>query len=60
LVAEVTGRPERIPMVLEPDEAARASAVDEPVRRRQISLAVMSSVIGTSIEWYDFFLYGTC
>ena len=46
-------------MVLEPDDAARAAAVDETGRRRQISLAVVSSVIGTSIEWYDFFLYGT-
>jgi MFS family permease len=27
--------------------------------RRQVRLAVFSSVIGTSIEWYDFFLYGT-
>lgn len=46
-------------MVLEPDEAARAASVDETGRRRQVSLAVVSSVIGTSIEWYDFFLYGT-
>src|SRR5690242_13248435 len=27
--------------------------------RRQVRLAALSSVIGTSIEWYDFFLYGT-
>lgn len=46
-------------MVLEPDEAARAVTVDETGRRRQISLAAMASVVGTSIEWYDFFLYGT-
>src|SRR5207247_4271273 len=26
---------------------------------RQIRLAAAASVIGTSIEWYDFFLYGT-
>jgi len=27
--------------------------------RRQVRLAALSSVVGTSIEWYDFFLYGT-
>src|SRR6478672_11576470 len=37
-------------MVLQPEEAGRG---------RQIRLAAVASVIGTSIEWYDFFLYGT-
>jgi MFS family permease len=46
-------------MVLGPDEATEAATVDEAGRRKQRSLAVVSSVIGTSIEWYDFFLYGT-
>ncbi len=46
-------------MVLEPDDAARATSVDEPGRRRQTRLAAVASVVGTSIEWYDFFLYGT-
>ena len=27
--------------------------------RRQVQLAAVASVIGTSIEWYDFFLYNT-
>ena len=27
--------------------------------RRQLSRAVVASTIGTSIEWYDFFLYGS-
>src|SRR5215469_828173 len=48
-----------MPMVLEPDEAARAAGVDEAGRKRQRSLAAVGSVVGTSIEWYDFFLYGT-
>lgn len=27
--------------------------------RRQVRLALVSSAVGTTIEWYDFFLYGT-
>jgi MFS family permease len=46
-------------MVLEPEKAARAATADEPGRRRQTALVAVASVIGTSIEWYDFFLYGT-
>jgi MFS family permease len=46
-------------MVLQPEEADRATSVDETGRRRQVRLAAVASVIGTSIEWYDFFLYGT-
>src|SRR5579859_3869629 len=33
-------------------------ASDE-VTRRQLRRAVIASTIGTSIEWYDFFLYGS-
>src|ERR1041385_6499695 len=48
-------------MTLQPEEAGRARSVseDESGRGRQIRLAAVASVIGTSIEWYDFFLYGT-
>ena len=46
-------------MVLEPEEADRATSIDESGRRRQTRLAAVASVVGTSIEWYDFFLYGT-
>jgi metabolite-proton symporter len=46
-------------MVLQPEEAGRATSVDEAGRRKQVRLAAAASVIGTSIEWYDFFLYGT-
>ena len=46
-------------MVLEPEEAGRATSMDETGRRRQTRLAAVASVVGTSIEWYDFFLYGT-
>jgi MFS family permease len=48
-------------MTLQPEEAGRARSVsaDEAGRGRQVRLAAVASVIGTSIEWYDFFLYGT-
>ena len=46
-------------MVLQPEEAGHARSVDESGRKRQVRLAAVASVVGTSIEWYDFFLYGT-
>ena len=36
-----------------------ASSVDVELSRRQLTRAVVASTIGTSIEWYDFFLYGS-
>jgi metabolite-proton symporter len=32
---------------------------DESLRRKQVKRALIASTVGTSIEWYDFFLYGT-
>jgi metabolite-proton symporter len=32
---------------------------DETLRRSQVRRALVASTVGTSIEWYDFFLYGT-
>ena len=46
-------------MTLDPNEAERAAAADETERRGQVRKAAVASVVGTSIEWYDFFLYGT-
>ena len=41
-------------------QGAAAAAVDEAaVTRGQRRRAVFASTVGTSIEWYDFFLYGT-
>ena len=34
-------------------------AINEDVNRRQLVRAIVASTIGTAIEWYDFFLYGT-
>jgi len=33
--------------------------VDERTRQRHLRRAVVASTIGTTIEWYDFFLYGS-
>ena len=33
--------------------------VDATEQRKQVRRAVVASTVGTSIEWYDFFLYGT-
>ncbi|MGH3344348.1 MAG: MFS transporter, partial [Carbonactinosporaceae bacterium] len=46
-------------MVLDPNEAQRARAVSESEQRAQVRKAALASCVGTSIEWYDFFLYGT-
>jgi metabolite-proton symporter len=43
----------------EADETVQADVRGAPEERKQVRLAITSSVIGTSIEWYDFFLYGT-
>ena len=34
-------------------------AVTEQVSRQQLTRAVIAATVGTSIEWYDFFLYGS-
>ena len=36
-----------------------AGAISEVQHRRQLRRAVLASTIGTTIEWYDFFLYST-
>lgn len=45
--------------------AAAGAAVEDPgaqqhqVSKKEVRTAVSSATIGTTIEWYDFFLYGT-
>src|SRR5437868_3016282 len=46
-------------MAHSPHEAQAPVPGADAVHRRQVRLAAVASVIGTSIEWYDFFLYGT-
>jgi len=36
-----------------------AAASDDADHARQLRKAVIASTVGTTIEWYDFFLYGT-
>src|SRR5919108_4395122 len=40
-------------------KALEADVKGTPEERRQVRLALISSAVGTAIEWYDFFLYGT-
>ena len=37
----------------------RASLLSEQEHRAQLRRAVIASTVGTTIEWYDFFLYST-
>jgi MFS family permease len=47
-------------MTLDPEEAARAREIAEtPEHRTQVRKAAVASTVGTTIEWYDYFLYGT-
>ncbi|MGV9376415.1 MFS transporter [Nonomuraea sp. NPDC003707] len=39
-------------------EEQRLDATGQQQTRRQLVRAVIASAVGTSIEWYDFFLYG--
>jgi MFS family permease len=41
------------------DASRRPSEADAGIRRGQVRRALVASTVGTSIEWYDFFLYGT-
>src|SRR4051812_2763159 len=38
---------------------ASAAPLSAPEHRRQLRRAILASTIGTTIEWYDFLLYGT-
>jgi len=47
-------------MTLDPQSAEAARAVEGTAEhRRQIRKAAVASTVGTTIEWYDYFLYGT-
>jgi metabolite-proton symporter len=46
-------------MTIGDDEVSQAVQADSGTRRTQVRRAAMASAIGTTIEWYDFFLYNT-
>ena len=39
--------------------AATAGTMSDAEHQTQLRRAVIASTVGTTIEWYDFFLYGT-
>src|SRR2546426_8365007 len=39
-------------------DTTRPAALDPAARRRHLVRVVVASAAGTTIEWYDFFLYG--
>jgi metabolite-proton symporter len=44
---------------LDPSSATSASiTLEGPARRKMVVRAVTASAVGTTVEWYDFFLYG--
>jgi metabolite-proton symporter len=46
-------------MSLDPREAAAATEAPASERAAQVRKAAVASTVGTTIEWYDYFLYGT-
>ncbi|MGZ4436286.1 MAG: MFS transporter, partial [Nocardioidaceae bacterium] len=47
-------------MTLQPEQARAAAAVEGTAEQdRQVRKAAIASTVGTTIEWYDYFLYGT-
>lgn len=46
-------------MSLDPREAAAATQTSASERAAQVRKAALASTVGTTIEWYDYFLYGT-
>lgn len=40
------------------DPSSASTTLEGPARRRMVVRAVTASAVGTTVEWYDFFLYG--
>jgi MFS family permease len=45
--------------MIHPAVVSSPAALDEVGRRRHLTRAVVASTVGTTVEWYDFFLYGS-
>src|SRR3954469_10523299 len=48
-----------IPLTQPEGQSGHADAGSSPVRRRAFRKLLAAGLVGSSIEWYDFFLYGT-
>ena len=46
-------------MATEDNGVSRTAQADPESQRKQVRRAAMASAVGTTIEWYDFFLYNT-
>ena len=46
-------------MAVADNEVTKATQLDQESQRTQVRRAAVASAIGTTIEWYDFFLYNT-
>jgi MHS family shikimate/dehydroshikimate transporter-like MFS transporter len=55
-VADDDVRPQRT----DPDGPARGTGLGAPgTSRRELRKVVFGALVGTALEWYDFFIYGT-
>jgi MFS family permease len=45
--------------MIQPAVVSSPAALDEVGRRRHLTRAVVASTVGTTVEWYDFYLYGS-
>ena len=50
--------PTSTPNTVSPKGPVSPADLDPAARRRMVIRAIVASTIGTTIEWYDFFLYG--
>ena len=41
------------------EQRKKQDSISEEQRKKHVKRAALASVVGTSIEWYDFYLYGT-
>ena len=45
--------------MIQPAAASPSGVLEEVAQRRHLTRAVVASTVGTTVEWYDFFLYGS-
>jgi MFS family permease len=45
--------------MMQPAAVSPSGVLEEVARRRHLTRAVVASTVGTTVEWYDFYLYGS-